>query len=444
MKPLPICVLANLLGKAHSSQNLVRGAAIDSRLVKADDVFFALPGQHVDGHAFLSEVAKKHAALAIVHESYHGDPGLPLLHVADVQATLHELAHIMLKKSSSKVIAITGSVGKTTTKEFAKTLLSSNYSVFASPRSYNSQATLPLSILLADGNEDFLILEMGMSEPGQIAKLVKTAPPDVALLTTVALQHVDLFPDGLAGIAREKAAIFSHEKTKLGLIHHEMPFFDMAFKSGSCPKKTFSYLSPEADFYMEMRKGCVIVYPKGDAPIQLHPTLPIKVYHQNLTAAIALARYLEVPWSLIQEAVYSLKLPAMRFEKVELSGITFINDAYNANPDAMKAALESLPKPKAGGKTIAVLGEMNALGIYAEGGHASVAQSALNYADLLLSLGGHCLTMKRIWDENKKPAEHFENRSSLEEYLIKVAKPGDVVLLKGSRALALDEVLKRF
>lgn len=445
MKPIPFNVLALLFNQRHTSQRLVEGASIDSRTLLPGDLFFALPGERVDGHHFLQEAAFKGAAGAIVSSSYTGPShGLALLYVPDVLQALQELARIFLAKSRAKVIAITGSLGKTTTKEFASQLLARSYRLFASPRSYNSQVTLPLTILMADGTEDYLILEMGMTHEGNINNLISIAPPNIAMITTVAVQHACNFSDGLEGIGREKAAIFSHPKTTLGFLHHDMPHAHLARERGSCSKKTFSTRNCDADYYLDEYEQGVRIHAKGELPFEVPLQLPMRAHYHNFLAAAALAHTLEVPWNVICEASGSLKLPPMRFERIEKGGILFINDAYNANPDAMQAALESCPKPQSGGKVIAVLGEMDALGSYCEEGHAKVGQTALEKVDRLLCLGQRCAPMVFIWQKEGKPVELFDSFSAMLACLQTLARPGDVVLLKGARKHSLEKVLEAF
>lgn len=434
MKPTPFNALAKLLDIFHISQTLISGVAIDSRQIKVGDLFFALPGERVDGHTFIQEAFLQGASGVVVNEDYQGELfGLPSLRVPNVLAALQELARKSLQKRSSLVVAITGSLGKTTTKEFTKALISSTYSVFAAPLSYNSQATVPLSILMAEGTEEVLILEMGMSEPGNIQNLLSIAPPDIAALTTVALQHVSHFPDGLEGICREKASIFAHPKTRLGIVNKEIPY---CVESYACKKKSFSIAQREADYFLELIPKGVLVHPRGEPFFEIEMHLPLKVHYQNFLAAVAIARALDVPWDCIKEVAPLLKLPPMRFERVEKEGIVFINDAYNANPDSMKAALTALPEPAAGGKKIAVLGDMNALGGFSEKGHAEVVEIALQSVDILLCLGHRF--------QNAQGIECFESRSELEKRLKELAEPGDVVLLKGARVHALEQILHRF
>lgn len=446
MKPIPFRVVAKELGYSHPEQKLITGFAIDSRKISSGDLFFALPGNRVDGHAFLKEVASKGAMGAVIREDFRGEvPQIPLIKVPDVLLSLQNFARTTLEKRSSQVIAITGSLGKTTTKEFTAALLRSRYRIFASPLSYNSQITLPLSILMAEGKEDFLILEMGMTHTGNLKQLISIAPPDIALITTVDLQHVCNFSNGLAGIGEEKASILSHPKTKLGFLHLDMPHFQQAAVVGNCLKKTFSLKSKEADCYLEaLPNDRVSIHIKGEPPSELTTRLPSKIHYHNLLAAVAIARALDVPWKLIQEVTPSLQLPPMRFEKIVKQGICFINDAYNANPSAIKGALENLPPPAPGGKVVAVLSEMDALGAYSEEGHRIVGSAALRHADYLLCLGKWCEIMKGMWEQANKPVELFESRHLLEQALKRVAQPGDVILLKGARIYAFDQLLHLF
>lgn len=438
MKPIPVCAVAKRLGAKHPSQDLVCGAAIDSRLVREGDLFFALPGGKVDGHRFLAEARKKGACAAVVQENFSDAvDGLALIRVPDVLAALQELARQILPTYQTKVVGITGSLGKTTTKVFAKTFLEGSYSVYASPRSYNSQATVPLSVLNARGDEDVLLLEMGMSAPGQIAQLVSIAPPDVAVLTKVALQHAVHFPEGIEGIRREKSAIFSHPATEVGLMDHAL--LSELKSCGSCPKQTFSCVEMAAD--IALIDGVVH---QGKRRIPLDLKIPMPAHHHNVAAAIAIARHFGVPWKRIQEAAPRLKLPPMRFEQVDYHGVTFINDAYNANPDAMIAALQSLPTPGKGRRRIAVLTAMTELGQGSQAGHESVAQEALTTVDELLCFGQGCEPMSAVWQKEQRLVHHFETHEALTMHLKAHLCPGDVVLLKGARSASLETVLEEF
>lgn len=431
MKPISVHALAALLGSQHTDHRLITGAHIDSRLISEGDVFFALPGVRVNGHDFLSMASEKKAVAAVVTESYRGpDFGMALIRVPDVLLSLQELAKKKVQEASYKVVAITGSIGKTTTKEFAKTLLEGHYKLYASPKSYNSRITLPLNILMSNGDEDILLLEMGMTEPGEIKKLVNIAPPNVALITTVSLQHATSFPEGLSSIAQEKASIFSHPKTELALFHHDMPYALYARQMGHATKKTFSLKDKEADYFFD----------------EIDNFLPHHFLHKphkhNFLAAVALAHSLGLTFSQIKERIPLLRPPPLRFEQIEKEGIIFINDAYNANPEALVAAFASLPTPKTGRKKIGVISEMDALGSFTEEAHLMVGAAAFAHLDALFCIGSHCLVMRSLWKD--KSFAYFENKETLLLALEKLAQPGDVVLLKGARKYALDELLLKF
>lgn len=446
MRPTPLRALIakSKMGfrQKSVSQRVVRGAAIDSRLVKPGDLFFALVGKRTDGHAHLAQAACAGAVAAVVHSDYCGDAhGMELLRVADVTESLQQLAASLRAEYKGTVIEVTGSLGKTTTKEFAKVLIGSSYRLFASPLSYNSQVTVPLNVLSATGDEEIWLLEMGMSEPGQLQKLVNRVPPDIALLTTVAAQHADAFPDGLEGIAREKSEIFSHAHTRLGFFDAGSPYAAQFTACGACRKKTFSMVSPQADFFAQRRGGLLSIVEKGEDVYEVPLTLPMDVYDHNFLAAWSLARALEIPCSVLKEMAPLIRLPPMRFERVEKGGIIFINDAYNAIPETTQAALRHLPQ---GAKKIAVLSEMNALGVYSEQGHRAVATAALESVDVLLCLGERCRWMEEVWQRAQKPCRRFETRDALAAHLKSIVAAGDVVLLKGARTYALDQILHEF
>ncbi len=195
--------------KEQFSSQIIQGYCVDSRLLNKGELFFALKGERVDGHTYLHEVKEKGAIAAVVSRDYQGNiQGLPLLYVEDPLYALQDLAKAAIASSTSRVVAITGSLGKTSIKEFIKNLLEEKYSLFASPGNSNSQIGMPLSILNhSQGSEDIFILEMGMTLPGHIRRLVEIAPPEVAVLANVALVHACNF-DRLEDMLEQKPKFF--------------------------------------------------------------------------------------------------------------------------------------------------------------------------------------------------------------------------------------------
>lgn len=414
--------LKRFLGDAASR---ITGAAIDSRKIKEGDLFFALPGEKVDGHNHLQEAAANKASAAVVSKNYSGDSfGLELIKVEDVVAFLQTLACEAAANKSAKVVAVTGSVGKTTTKEFVAHLLEAKYRVWKTLGNANSQVGLPLAILNSDLEGDIFVVEMGMSVRHEIERLVKIIPPDVAIISKIGLAHAEFFPDGLEGIAAAKAEIFSHPKTKVGIVNTKAKQFKAIAELQSCQ---VIYFGEGEEFSFDCIKDI---------------KLPFKASHlcENFLAAAVCARHFEVSWEDIASQAKTLPGVKMRFEMIERDGILIISDAYNANPESMCAAIRNLPSVT--GKKIAVFGEMKELGKFSESSHREIAEFALGYIDHFLCFGKGCLPMLDVFAQAGKPAEYFSHLTELREKLFALAEPGDLVLLKGSNANNLWKILE--
>ena len=322
----------------------IRGFAFDSRLVFPGFVFFALKGEHSDGHDFLREVALKGAICAVVSRSFLEEiPGLYLIRVDNVVSSLQKLAKRRMSLEKLRCIAITGSVGKTTTKEFLATLLEGAFRVRKTPGNANSQLGLPLCILNMEKNGEVFVAEMGMSFHGEIKSLLEMVPPEIVIMTKIALAHAVYFPGGLEEIAEAKSEILLHPHTKKAFINLQARQFQ-AFQKQEGPEKVFygsaAGLHREVDlFFYEGRSF----------------SLPFTADHliENFLGAALVAREFGMEWDAIFSQAMKLVPYKGRFEQLEKQGITYINDAYNANPESVKAALQNLPKPQEGKKVVA-------------------------------------------------------------------------------------------
>ncbi|MGA8165462.1 MAG: UDP-N-acetylmuramoyl-tripeptide--D-alanyl-D-alanine ligase [Waddliaceae bacterium] len=421
----------------------VSGFCVDSRLLSPNTIFFALQGNRVDGHAFIPEAAAKGAVAAVVDRRYRGaNLPIPLIYTDNVAELLQLLAQIVLQRRAVKIVGVTGSVGKTTTKDFIATLLTPDYHVFSSLGNRNSQIGLPLTILNdTTGEEDILVLEMSMDAPLHIHRLVQIAPPDIAVITSVALVHAFHF-ETLGGIAKAKGEIFSHPKTSLGILSRDIRHFSDLCKIGSCDKVSFSVNTSAADVCLVEKKGVLWVREQRGKWIELK-ALPVYGRHNrhNFLAAVAVARNLGISWPRIRRAMQLLTLPENRCTIVEREGITFVNDAYNASIPSVKAALADLPNPKPWGRKIAVLGEMKELGKFSVSCHRQVGEYALDYVDSMWCVGEECQPIVECWEKARRPVAWCKKRSEIVELLRDEIRMGDVVLLKGSRALEMDKVL---
>lgn len=432
--------LAKALDVKENFSGTITGFETDSRKIGEGMVFFALKGENVDGHDFLKEVAEKKAIAAVVSKDYRGeDFGIPLLRVDDVLKSLQTLAQAAFKKRKGHTIAVTGSVGKTTTKEFIATLLEGHFTVAKTPGNANSQVGIPLSILNSENTGDVFILEMGMSEKGQISKLVEIAPPDIGVITKIGVSHAEFFHNGIEGIAAAKAEIFSHPKTRCAIINGSSAHFDPFANMIGKDKILFGWEGK--DYTLKHALDGIVIEEKGARSPSL--SLPFDASHllDNFCAAVAVARQLGLTWEQIAAQVYKLKPFKMRFEKVEKDGIIFVNDSYNASPESMQAALSNLPMPAIGKKRIAVFGQMKELGQYSVSGHKQVAEFALSRINHLLCYGEGCLPMVEIFNQKKKPVEYFTDFEALRKRLLELATKGDVVLLKGSNSNQLWRLL---
>lgn len=446
MPRLSLKECANLLGSSCAHDIPLNAFCVDTRLLQPGDLFFALPGERTDGHNFLEQASALGAVAAVVSSRYRGpDFGLTLIQTPDVLKALQGLAKQVIALSSSQIIAITGSVGKTTTKEFASAILKRKFRVGQTPGNSNSQIGLPLAILNhTTGDEDVLVLEMGLTVQGHIKALVEIAPPDIAIITTTALVHAQNF-DSLDAIGCAKAEIFSHSKTRLGILHHGIVNMHEICQIGSCYKVSFSASSPEADYYLDDSEKGMQISGQRFSPVTICPLkLPARHNRHNFLAAAIAAKHMGMTWAEIEEAVNDLALPERRMELVEKQGVFFVNDSYNASELSVKAALESLPAPREKGKKVAVLGEMLELGKFSGQCHRSVGEHALNFVDAVVCYGEHCRPIVDVWQAAGRPAYLADTQDQLFKHVKELVGAGDVVLLKGSRSKGMWKILDEF
>lgn len=417
---------------------------VDSRQVSTGDIFFALPGEKVDGHNFLRQVAGKGASVAVVSEHYAADDyGMLLVYVENTVQVLQTLAQEVLKERSPVVVAVTGSLGKTTTRDFIFQLLQGFRRVAASPHNHNSKVGLPLAILNSDPEAEILILEMAIDDPDGLPFLMNIAPPDVGVLTGVDLVHAQFY-SGLEDIAKAKSKIFNHPRTVYGVFNYDMPYRSKAENSGSCSKESFSVSASQADYYLSSDGDNITISHKDDFAVTMPWNIPGEHNKQNFLAAVAVAHYFGLTSKAMTKKVGMLKLPERRFQLFEKRGIVFVNDSYNACTSSMIAAMKSLPTPKKGGKTIAVLGEMVELGDLSTQEHLRVGEEALKYVDSVLCVGEECRHICDVWQREQRDVTLFDDRKVLAGRLASVAQEGDVVLIKGSNFNQLWKILEDF
>lgn len=375
------------------------GATFDSRLVKPGMLYVALKGENADGNDFIPQALEAGAAKII-----GGDDAL-----AELQSLAREYRRSL---KNTTVVALTGSAGKTTTKELLKSFLSTLGKTHATAGNYNNHLGLPITILNCPRDAKFLVLEMGSNHPGEIAVLCDIAEPDSGLVTNIGTAHIEFFKTR-EGIADEKGTLLARAR-EFGAV------------PGNC------------DFKDTLRSRCrgefVVA---GPLPAKLadavNDVLPGEHNLTNASVAFAFASRYGVS---VEGAIRSLEnfaLPGSRWRKVEKNGVRFIDDTYNANPDAMKAALSTFSKLENGGRKIAVLGDMFELGEASQSLHAEVFEYASRMGlDAVIAVGEE--------SSRCKCTKSFENLQKLQECVNEEFHKGDLVLLKASNAMKLGKI----
>jgi UDP-N-acetylmuramoyl-tripeptide--D-alanyl-D-alanine ligase len=291
---------------------------------------------------------------------------------------------------------------------------------------------MPLTLLNLKGEYDVFVLEMGMGDHGNLTRLTSIAPPDVAVLTKIAPAGLKDFAGGLEAVARAKSEIFSQKKTRLGILSAQAAGFGSALYGGGCQKWIYGLKKDVAD----AREVDFVLDASGRINDSPPMEFPFAAEHlkENVVAAAAVARAFGLSWEEIASGVKKCRPFEKRFEMVNRDGVTFVNDSYNANPHSMVAALANLPEPKEGGRRIAVLGPMADLGNSSLHYHKQVGNFAMEKVDALVCVGREAKSYGK--------AIHVEKNQEAKELLRSMIRPGDVVLVKGSNAGKLWEVLE--
>ncbi|MBU6411939.1 MAG: UDP-N-acetylmuramoyl-tripeptide--D-alanyl-D-alanine ligase [Planctomycetes bacterium] len=451
-----------------SEEGSLGGASIDSRAVSAGQIFFALRGERVDGHAFVRGALERGAGLAIVDRPEALEDGLvqevkskrAILRVPDVGAALLKLAAAYRKTlDMTKVIAVGGSNGKTTTTRLIEQVLLSGLRGTASIKSFNNAIGVPLTILNARRTDQFLLCEVGTNAPGEILTLTEVVCPDIAVITSIGREHLEGLKD-LAGVAQEEATLLrTLNKGGLAILNADAPELTRATQRELAKRiaGTFSVVRFGSASDADLRIGDVRADGNGVRWMvngRLQCTIGLLGEHNawNATAALAVGRRLGLNEEQIVSALATAKGPEMRMQKhaVERSGgtITVINDAYNANPESMVKAFEAIGAMSVspGGRRVLVIGEMLELGIESPALHAEVGKATgLAKPDVVVCVGAMMEHAARVIGQMMPQVQVVRVLSADGEGARQIAgllRSGDLVLLKGSRRMGLERVLK--
>ena len=453
MKPLSIrevrdIVSGKLVSVVPPDAAPVTAICTDTRHMAPSSLFVALRGERFNALDFLPQAAAGGAVAALVEGVPASPiPGMHLIVVADTRVALGKLAGHVRKGLKGRVIAVAGSNGKTSTKHLIHAALRGKLKGSISPKSFNNDIGVPLTIFPAKPLDDYLVLEMGTNHPGELEVLSKMARPDVAVITNCGAEHLEGLGD-LAGVRRENATIISGLDPKgLLIVNGDDPELLAAVKDYPGQRVTFGF-NPTNDLYatdVRCEEAGVRFRLNGSRREVFVPLLG-RHTASNALAAIAVGRKLRVAEETIFESLAKSDGADMRLQLQKANGLSILNDAYNANPNSMRAALETATALPHAGRRVAVLGDMRELGETSERYHREVGDAAGRAGFALLA----CVGADARWIADAAQSSgmaagavlRFPDAAAAAAQLPSHIRPGDLVLIKASRGIQLEAVAK--
>jgi UDP-N-acetylmuramoyl-tripeptide--D-alanyl-D-alanine ligase len=434
----------------------VSGFSIDTRTLSPGDMFVAIRGDRFDGNAYVAEAVGKGAAGALVSDASLTEAaalaGTPLVVVRDTIVALQTLANRVRRESGSSVVAVTGSAGKSTTKEIIAEFLAARYTVFRNRGNLNNHIGLPLSLLELRHKPDIGVLELGMNHFGEISALVKIAEPDVRVWTNVGPAHLEFFGT-VDAIAEAKAEILEGaDKDSLLVANADDDLVMRHAGTFTGRVRTFGVERPADVRALAVRDlgidgtAAIVRTPIGETEIRT--PLPGTANLSNVLAATAVAIRFDVPLADIVERAAQLKPVARRGEVIRAGGITIVDDSYNSNPKALSRALGMLAGETRFARRVAVVGEMLELGDTSAALHRTAGEeiARADVSELVAVGGANARALAEGARHAGMPASrvhYVENSTAAADLAVTLVKSGDVVLVKGSRGIRTEVVVDR-
>ena len=426
---------------AGCADAMVAAVCTDSRALKAGDLFVALRGENFDAHTFVAEAAKLGAIGAIVEKAPLGLPSeFGVIEVSDTLKALQELSRHYRASLPVRIIGITGSNGKTSTKDFTAAVFAKKFRTSKTAGNLNNHIGVPLTLLSLGAESEIAIVEMGMNHPGEIAPLAALARPDAAIITNVGMAHIE-FMGTREAIALEKGELAAAVGAQGTVILNADDDFSSTI-SARCKARVVSAGISKGDV-----RATDIEPISSGIRFRIHATgrclnaeLPVPGEHMVRNALLACAAGLDFGVTL-EECVEGLREPCLskgRLQQKQIAGLTILDDSYNANPDSMVAGLATLAQQPGSGRRIAVLGRMGELGSESEAGHRRAGVAAGSHGlDCLIAVGDEA-----VWiadsahgvGEIIRVADTAQAAVALRDF----AKDGDIVLVKGSRSAQME------
>lgn len=452
MKPLTATQIALMCGGRvkGDAQAICKTVCTDTRALKAESLFVALRGERFDAHDFVAAAFESGVTVALVDREIEVslNAGTALIFVEDTLAGLQRLAHAWRRECKAQVIAVTGSNGKSSTKEMIASVLSQRFRTHKTQGNLNNHIGLPLTLLGIEPEHEFAVVEAGMNHPGELAPLAALAQPDIAVVTNVGWGHVEAF-DNQDAIAQEKSQLVQAlASTGVAILNGDdarvraMSALTKApsLFAGAGHDNAFRYDCTQVD---EQGVSFDLITPVGSARISLPLQAPHLVSNATLAAAVAV----ECGATLedVARGLNSVTLPKGRCHITRYRGGWLIDDTYNASPDSMLAAIEMVRQLPGSGRNVALLGAMGELGQHSRMLHEQVGKTAVERGiGLLFALGKDSkftVEAARNAGLSEKDCAWFEDHASLTQSYRRVSLPGDRILIKGSRSQKMEQVV---
>lgn len=431
----------------------ITGVSTDSRSIKPGDLFVAIRGSQFDGHDFLTKAIDAGAAAVMVDQRWAQSNAtmlvsvrVPRLVVENTVNALGKLATVVRKQYNIPVIAVGGSNGKTTTKDMIAAVLGKKFNVLKTDGNLNNHIGVPQMIFRLDKVHDAAVIEVGTNHPGEISYLCGVLEPTHGVITNVGREHLEFFGT-VEGVAAAEGELFHWLRGNQGIAFVNADDRLLAGLGKRLPKKLtygFSSRMPAVKGVMAgmNERGCVHlkIHPAGRRAFEVELPVPGEHNARNALAAAAVGLAFRIPATKIQAALAGFSAADKRMQILQLAGITILNDTYNSNPDSAIAALSTLRMMSCRGRKIVVLADMLELGSKSEELHREVGHTVgLSGAEILLTFGPLSQAIHEAAVVRLK--SHYDQKNVLAEYLLEILSDGDIVLLKGSRGMKMEDVV---
>jgi UDP-N-acetylmuramoyl-tripeptide--D-alanyl-D-alanine ligase len=436
-----------------NSESIVSGISTDSRTLVEGDLFVALVGEQFDGHDFIIQAVNKGAAGVLVSRNIEETPIETIIQVEDTLHALGDTAGTYRKKFDVPVVGITGSNGKTTTKDMTASVLARKYSVLKNEGNLNNAIGVPLTLFRLSREHEAAVIEMGTGAPGEMGRLVEIAQPNVAVVTNIGPTHQEFF-GSIDEVAVEKAVLVRAADSAalnaddprvagmLDVVHGQVVSFGLAGDKPTGRNACAAVLAAEVGQDQDGRAEFTLVIGNDEVRIHLKALGRHNIY--NALAAASVGWLFHVDLHEIREALESYQGTPLRMQKNVVDGITIINDTYNSNPASLRAAVELLSEMECDGKRVAVVGDMLELGMQADELHRAAGRFIADCpVDLLVTVGDEAARIAEAALAAGVPDDRTticRTNSQAVAYLRETLKAGDTVLIKGSRGMKMEEI----